>query len=127
VACLDRIRTIAAPPTEIWDLLAEFGAISAWVDKVDHSCDARRGPNGGPVGTVRRVQFGCDALIERITDFDPQHTLGYDIEGLPKLFGWVGNQWRLTPADDGSTLVTLRSSRGANESCRAASGSTSTG
>jgi hypothetical protein len=26
------------------------------------------------------VQFGRDALIERITDFDPQHTLGYEIE-----------------------------------------------
>ncbi len=33
-----RLRTIAAEPQAIWDVIADFGAISSWADIVDHSC-----------------------------------------------------------------------------------------
>jgi carbon monoxide dehydrogenase subunit G len=31
VADIDRSRTIAADPKEVWDVLADFGSISSWV------------------------------------------------------------------------------------------------
>ena len=33
-----RLGTIAAEPQAIWDVIADFGAISSWADIVDHSC-----------------------------------------------------------------------------------------
>ena len=84
VADISRSRTITAEPQAIWDVLADFGALSSWADGVDHSCVLNHGPDGGPLGTTRRVQVGRNALVERITEFDPPATLAYDIEGLPE-------------------------------------------
>ncbi|MGE2724374.1 SRPBCC family protein [Mycolicibacterium pulveris] len=106
MATIDRTRTIAAPIKEIWEVLADFGAISSWVDNVDHSCILVSGPE--PVGTTRRLQVGRETLVERIVEFDPPHTLAYDIGGLPKRLGALTNRWTLQPAGS-STTVTLTS------------------
>jgi uncharacterized protein YndB with AHSA1/START domain len=37
VAQIDRTRTIAAAPQEVWEVLADFGALSTWVERADHS------------------------------------------------------------------------------------------
>jgi uncharacterized protein YndB with AHSA1/START domain len=108
VADIARSRTIAAAPQEVWDVLADFGALSTWVDRVDHSCILVHGPDGDPVGTERRVQMGRNTLVERIVEFDPPHTLAYDIEGLPKRLRRVNNRWTLRP-QGASTVVTLTS------------------
>ena len=53
-----------------------------------------------------------DALVERITEFDPPRALGYDIDGLPSRLRRVSNRWTLEPAAGESastTLVTLTS------------------
>jgi Polyketide cyclase / dehydrase and lipid transport len=112
VADIHRTRTIAVGVGEIWDVLADFGSISSWADNVDHSCVLFSGADGGPVGTVRRVQVKRDALVERITAFDPPRALAYDIEGLPSRIRRVTNRWTLEPAlsdPAGSTVVTLTS------------------
>jgi hypothetical protein len=112
VADTHRTRTIAARVGDIWETLADFGAISSWAGNVDHSCILFSGPDGGPVGTARRVQVGRDALVERITEFDPPRALGYDIDGLPSRLRRVSNRWTLEPAAGESastTLVTLTS------------------
>ncbi|MGE2689114.1 SRPBCC family protein [Mycolicibacterium pulveris] len=106
MATIDRTRTIAAPIKEIWEVLADFGAISSWVDNVDHSCILVSGPE--PVGTTRRLQVGRETLVERIVEFNPPYTLAYDIEGLPKRLGALTNRWTLQPAGS-STTVTLTS------------------
>jgi uncharacterized protein YndB with AHSA1/START domain len=106
VADIARSRTIAAAPSDIWDVLADFGAISAWVDKVDHSCVLNHSVE--PLGTTRRVQVGRDALVERIVEFDPPHALAYEIQGLPKRLRAVTNRWTLRPEGRG-TAVTLTS------------------
>jgi hypothetical protein len=80
VADIDRSRTIAADPKEVWDVLADFGSISSWADNIDHSCILNHGSE--PVGTTRRVQIGRNALVERITEFDTARVLTYDVEGL---------------------------------------------
>jgi uncharacterized protein YndB with AHSA1/START domain len=108
VAEIDRTRTIAAAPQEVWNVLADFGAIGTWVDRIDHSSILVHGADGDPIGTTRRVQIGRNTLVERIVEFDPPHALAYDIEGLPKRLRRVTNRWALRLSGE-STVVTLTS------------------
>ncbi len=113
MADIHRTRTIAARIGDIWETLADFGSISSWAGNVDHSCILFSGPDGAPVGTARRVQVDRDAFVERVTEFDPPRTLGYDIEGLPRRLRRVSNRWTLAPAAGdlaAATAVTLTSS-----------------
>jgi hypothetical protein len=107
VADIYRSRTIAADPKEVWDVLADFGSISSWADNIDHSCILNHGSD--PVGTTRRVQIGRNALVERITEFDPTWALAYDVGGLPKRVRRFNNRWTLRAAQNGTTVVTLTS------------------
>ncbi len=105
VAEIRRTRTVAAEPQAIWDVLADFGAISTWADNVDHSCLLSPEAQDVGVSTTRRVQVGRNTLVERITEFDPPSTLGYDVEGFPRWLR-VNNRWTLTPSG-GATAVAL--------------------
>ncbi len=119
VAQISRSRTVAAPPQRVWDVLADFGALSSWAGNVDHSCLLDHGPEGPAVGTSRRVQVGRDTLVERITEIHPPDALAYDIEGLPRQVRRVANRWTLAllpeslrssplePSAGGSTAITL--------------------
>ncbi|MGA7050682.1 MAG: SRPBCC family protein [Mycobacterium sp.] len=109
MAEIHRTRSIAAPAQKIWDLLADFGALSSWADNADHSCILFRGAHGGPVGTARRVQIKREALVEQITEFDPPRALSYDIEGLPSCLRRVTNRWTLAAPTFDSSVVTLTS------------------
>ena len=108
VAEIRRTRTVAAEPQAIWDVLADFGAISTWADNVDHSCLLSPAEQGIGVGTTRRVQVGRNTLVERITAFDRARTLAYDVEGFPRWLT-VNNRWTFAPSA-GATAVTLVSS-----------------
>lgn len=108
VAAISRSRTIAASPRAVWEVLADFGALSSWAGNVDHSCLLEHAVDGVALGTSRRVQVGRNTLVERITQFDAPVALAYDIEGLPRRLRRVSNRWALTPAGD-STTVTLTS------------------
>jgi len=105
VAEIARSRTVAAEPKEVWDVLADFGSISSWADNVDHSCILNNRIKH--VGTTRRVQIGRNALVERITEFDPTWALAYDVKGLPKRLRRFTNRWTLRAAQGGTTVVTL--------------------
>lgn len=107
VATKSRTRTVTAAPQVVWDVLADFGALSSWARNVDHSCLMEHGADGVGVGTSRRVQVGRNALVERVTDCLAPSTLGYDIEGLPRRLHRVSNCWTLTPTTQGFTTVTL--------------------
>jgi hypothetical protein len=106
VATASRSRVIFAPQQAIWDVLADFGALSSWVDSVDHSSvlNAHR----EVLGTTRRVQLGRMVLVERITEFEEPSVLAYAIEGLPRQMGRATNRWTLRPVD-GGTEVTITS------------------
>ncbi len=104
---IHRTRVIAVCVEDVWDVLADFGSISGWAANVDHSCVLFSGPDGGPVGTARRIQVKRDALVERITEFEPPRILGYEIDGLPRRLGRVSNRWTLTPGGAGSTCNTV--------------------
>ncbi len=109
MADVSRSRTIAATPESIWGVLADFGAISAWAEGVDHSCVISTGEDTDPIGMTRRVQVGRDTLVETITAFAPPRLLAYEISGVPPMLS-VSNRWHLTPAGNGRTTVTLTSS-----------------
>ena len=106
MAAIDRSRTIAADPRAVWDVLADFGSISAWARNIDHSCILNQGDE--PLGTTRRVQIGRNALVETITEFDPARALAYEVDGLPARVRRFTNRWSLRPSGDGTT-VTLTS------------------
>lgn len=103
------MRTVAADPPRIWEVLADFGAVSSWAEFVDHSCLLGHSADGGPVGASRRIQLGRNTLVERITEFDPPTTLGYDVEGLPRRVRRLRSRWTLRPTAPGFTEVTLAS------------------
>jgi hypothetical protein len=106
VAEINRSRTIAASPSEIWLVLGDFSSISEWADFVDHSCLLSPAADGVGVGTTRRIQFGRDTLVERIIEFDPQRALTYDVKGFPRQLS-ICNRWTLTSTAGDSTVVTL--------------------
>ncbi len=100
VARICRSRTIAAEIQSVWNVLADFGAISAWAPSVDHSCVLEYEP------VSRRIQVGRTVVVERITDFEPPDRLGYDIEGLPRRLRRVHADWQLVPSGQ-NTIVTV--------------------
>lgn len=101
-------RTIAAEPEAIWEVLADFGSLSAWADGVDHSCVIHNAEGVDPLGMTRRVQIGRDAFVETIVAFAPPRLLAYDISGLPRGIS-ASNRWNLRPHGAGRTTVTLTS------------------
>lgn len=108
VAHVSRSRTIRAQPQAIWDVLADFGAISSWAPGADHSCLLNAEPDGPAVGTARRIQMGRNTLVETIIEFVPPTALAYSIEGLPPRLGALANRWSLRPAGQ-ATEVTITS------------------
>jgi hypothetical protein len=107
VSHASRSLVIPAKAQAIWDVLADFGTISAWADGIDHSCVLNARPD--VIGTTRRIQVGRNTVVERITEFDPPRALAYAIEGLPPRLGAVSNRWTLEPQGD-RTRVTITSS-----------------
>ncbi|GAA1683582.1 MxaD family protein [Mycolicibacterium murale] len=105
VADISRSRVVAAGQQAIWDVLADFGAISSWAPMVDHSsllhADAR------PPEQARRVQMGRTTVIEKVVAIDAPTTLAYDIEGLPRIIAGLRNSWELAALPTGFTVVTL--------------------
>ena len=101
MADVTRSLDIAAPPDEVWGVLADFGSISAWAPDVDHSCLLSHQESG--VGTVRRIQTGRMTVVERVVDWDEGTALGYLIEGLPSAISSVTNTWHLEASAAGTT------------------------
>ena len=97
---------IARSPETVWAAVADFGEISRWAPNVDHSCLTSAQSEGA--GSVRRVQVDRNALLERVTEWEPGRQLCYSIEGLPPVVRSVTNTWKLD-GTDGGTAVTITS------------------
>lgn len=106
----ERSRTIAARPSRVWDVLADFDRLAVWADNADHTCWLDEPlDDGRMVGRARRVQAGRLVLVERITLWEPPTRLAYDLGGLPPVVKSAVNEWRLA-ADSGGgdrTIVSL--------------------
>ncbi len=101
-----RVRTVAATPEAVWEVLADFGGIARWADNVAHSSLLRSADGPAGVGTIRRVQVGRNTLTERIVEAEEPNVLAYDIGGLPPRLQRANNRWALEPVGD-ATEVSL--------------------
>jgi uncharacterized protein YndB with AHSA1/START domain len=95
-------RVVAAAPHDVWDVLADYPAISRWASSVSHSSALTSSATGD--GAVRRVQVGRDALRERVIGWDPDRRLSYVINGLPKLVLRAVTTWTLEPDESGTRI-----------------------
>lgn len=107
---VERTRTIRAPQSDAWDVLADFDRLAVWADNADHTCwldDPLA--DGEMIGRARRVQAGRVVLVETITVWEPPARLAYDLGGLPPVVKSAVNEWRLLadPAGGDRTIVTL--------------------
>lgn len=110
MADVERHRRIGVGVDQVWAALADFAAISSWAPNVDHSSILRAGDETSlATGLTRRVQVGRMTLLERVVRCDPETTLAYEIEGLPKIVRSARNAWRLEPAGAHATTATLTS------------------
>ena len=110
VTLVERTRTIEAPVTAVWDVLADFDRLAEWADNADHTgwLDDPA-PDGDMIGRARRVQAGRVVLVETITVWEPTARLAYDLGGLPPIVKSATNEWRLVAdaSDADATIVTL--------------------
>ena len=104
---ITRVRDVAAPPSAVWAVLADFESIAEWAPIVDHS--SMMTDETGGVGAARRVQAGRVAVVERVVAWEPELLLAYSLEGLPPIVGRVTNTWLMRPVDSegDTTRVTL--------------------
>lgn len=95
--------TVAASPAEVWALLAAFDRLAEWAREIDHSCQLTERREG--VGAQRRVQVKTNVMLERVTVWQPEETLAYEIVGLPNVVGTVVNEWTLRADGDHTRLA----------------------
>ncbi len=98
---------IERPVDQVWDVLADFGAIVEWAPNVDHSSLTTAQADG--IGAVRRVQVGRNVLLERIVQWEPRVGLSYELTGLPPVVRSANNRWTLSGSGN-TTVATLTSS-----------------
>jgi hypothetical protein len=97
-----RTADVAAAPPDVWAVLSDFGAISAWAANVDHSCLMSEQAEG--VGTSRRIQTGRTTIVERVVAWEPPSTLSYAMEGLPPVVQSATNTWHVYGTETGSRV-----------------------
>jgi hypothetical protein len=100
---VERSLQLPASPSQVWAVLADFGAISAWAPNVDHSCLLSGQTEG--IGAVRRIQVGRATIRETVLAWEPESTLTCSITGLPPVIRSVTNTWRLEPAGTRTTAT----------------------
>ena len=100
---VERTATIDTMPDAVWNVLADFAAISSWAPNVDHSCLLSNQTEG--VGMVRRIQTSGTTVIETVETWNAGEELGYRITGLPPVIKSVTNTWRLSPSGDATAVI----------------------
>lgn len=94
---------VAAPAEAVWAVLSDFDRIADWAREIDHS--GRLSQRSEGVGTERRVQVKFNVVLERVTVWQPEQTLAYEIVGLPNVVSSVVNEWTLTAEGDRTRLA----------------------
>ena len=104
---VERSVEVGADAAALWAVLAAFGDLARWTRPVQHSWLISSEAEG--MGAARRVQVGRMAMIETVVRWEPEHALGYTIDGLPPIVRSATNTWTLAPVSGGGTRVTLTS------------------
>ncbi len=91
---VERTGLIAAPLDAVWEVLADFAAISSWAPNVDHSC--LMSEQTEDVGTVRRIQTGRTTLVETVDHLGAGRRRSHTRSpGCHRSIRSVTNTWRI--------------------------------
>ncbi len=102
---LSRQIKIDAPTEKVWEILADFGAVSNWAPTISESQSTTEATRG--VGAER----GCEHekmghIEERITEWDEGTSISYEvIKGLPFPMKSLNNTWSVSDAGDGAVVT----------------------
>ena len=98
------VRTVAAPPDQVWEVLADHEGMSRWAPGLRVAVTRPGTSETGGVGTVRKVGFGvAGPIIEEVVAFEPGRLLGYRaLAGVP-LRNYRG-EVELRPAGAGTEI-----------------------
>ncbi|QJY50370.1 SRPBCC family protein [Pseudonocardia broussonetiae] len=79
------VRTVAAPPDQVWGVLADHEGMRTWVPGLRVAVTRPGTSETGGVGTVRKVGFGiAGPIVEEVVAFEPGRRLGYRaLAGVP--------------------------------------------
>ncbi|MEM9516890.1 MAG: SRPBCC family protein [Actinomycetota bacterium] len=106
--------TIEAPVERVWSILADdFENVYDWATGLESSAphpEAPRHADGTAGGRVCQVP-GFGFTDERVVAYQPdQHVIAYSVEAekIPGFVQNMTNRWTLQPAEDGSTVASMR-------------------
>lgn len=102
MATVERTAHIPSPANEVWEVLANYGAISQWAQNVEHSCLLTESGEG--LGAKRRIQVGRATVVETVTKWEPNVSLAYAITGLPAVVRSCSNTWHLVETANGTDV-----------------------
>jgi uncharacterized protein YndB with AHSA1/START domain len=81
---VERSVRIAASPRRVWELLADHEGMPAWMPVREVVRRRAGSPDANGVGALRVVRASGLAIEERITAFEPERLLVYEVvEGAP--------------------------------------------
>ena len=96
--------TVHAPPTRVWEVLADFGTIERWSPVVAKSYCTTEQTTG--VGAERHCDlYPRGALEERVLESDPETLLGIHVDAGGPIVS-QRSDFRLRP-EGGDTTVTM--------------------
>lgn len=93
---------VDAPSDQVWERLADLGAIQEWAAPVAESeCDGEPGLNA-----VRRCRFPDGGSIEEtITDWAQGEGMAYEIRSEHPAFDGAVSAWRLDASGEGTRVT----------------------
>ena len=97
---------INAPKEKVWEILADFGAVSNWAPSISESHSTTDPTVGvGAERTCKHEKLGD--IEDRIVSCEDGHSLSYDvIKGLPFPMKSLNNTWSVSAAGD-NAIVSL--------------------
>ena len=78
------VKTVAAPPALVWDVLADYPGMTKWAGA--RTVDIERPGTSVPygVGTIRALKSWHGTIREEITGFEPERRMSYKgLSGVP--------------------------------------------
>ena len=98
--------TVNAPATAVWEVLADFSAVSTWAPSVVASYALDNRERG--TGAARHCDIkGFGSIDEVVTDWDEGHGFTYEVTPLGPI-GGADSTWRVEPIDANRSRVQVR-------------------
>lgn len=103
---IEESAVVAAPPRRVWALLADVTTWPEWSEFDAAELEAPGSPDRDGAGAIRRYRLGRRITRERVTAFEPERRLAYELLSGVRVRDYRA-EVTLTPVD-GGTRVTWR-------------------